>query len=184
MAADDRPESVSPEMDDLIFVAQIVKARGLRGEVVADLLTDFPDRFDSLDTVTGIGPDEVHRSLQIEEHWFQRDRIVFKFADFDTVDEAKRLVGYRLAVPADERVELPEHSFYEWQLIGCGVQTVNGEVIGEVTGVMRTGGVEILAVTDEHGRERLVPMASDICVEIDILRKLVRIDPPTGLLEL
>src|SRR6185503_9614369 len=58
------------DTDDLIAVAQIVKVRGLRGEVVADLLTDFPERFEKLDHVTGIGPDEVQRSLQIEEYWF------------------------------------------------------------------------------------------------------------------
>ena len=184
MAAGHTLESLPAETDDLIRVAQIVKARGLRGEVVADLLTDFPDRFDNLDTVTGIGPDNVHRSLQIEEHWFHRDRIVFKFAGFDTVDEAKQLVGYRLAVPADERIELPEHSFYEWQLLGCRVETLDGNAVGEVAGIMRTGGVEILAVSDQDGRERLVPMASDICIEIDIARKLIRIDPPAGLLEL
>jgi len=50
------------DTDDLIAVAQIVKVRGLRGEVVADLLTDFPERFEKLDHVTGIGPDEVQRS--------------------------------------------------------------------------------------------------------------------------
>jgi ribosomal 30S subunit maturation factor RimM len=49
---------------------------------------------------------------------------------------------------------------------------------------MRTGGVELLAVVDPDGREMLIPMATDICVEIDVENKLVRIDPPEGLLEL
>jgi len=172
------------DTDDLIAVAQIVKVRGLRGEVVADLLTDFPERFEKLDRVTGIGPDEVHRSLQIEEYWFHGDRIVLKFAGFDDVDEAKQLVGYEVAVPADERVELPAGSFYEWELAGCRVETIEGKVVGEVRRVMRTGGVEILVVADPDDRELLVPMASDICVNIDVEQKLIQIDPPEGLLEL
>ena len=49
---------------------------------------------------------------------------------------------------------------------------------------MHTGGVEILSVVDEKGRDRMIPMASDIVVEIDKEKKLIRIDPPEGLLEL
>lgn len=177
-------ESVALEKDDLIVVAHIVKTRGLRGEVVAILLTDFPDRFEDLESVTGIAPDQVQRSLQIEEQWFHGDRLVFKFAGFDRIEEAKALVGFDLAVPAAERVQLPKDNFYEWELAGCRVETVGGEQVGEVTGIMHTGGVELLTVVDQTGREMLIPMAGDICVGIDIENKLVRIDPPEGLLEL
>ena len=170
--------------EDVVVVAHIVKTRGLRGEVVADLLTDFPERFENLKSLIGLSPDETRRSLEIEEQWFHLNRLVLKFAGFDSIDEAKELVGYHLAVPAEDRIELPKDSFYEWELIGCRVETVGGAQIGEVAGVMRTGGVEILKVIDETGRDRLIPMASDIVVEIDKEKKLVRIDPPEGLLEL
>src|ERR1051325_2843145 len=126
------------ESDDLIVVAHIVKVRGLRGEVVADLLTDFPDRFENLKSLIGISSGGVKSSLQIEEQWFHGRRLVLKFAGFDSIDEAKELVDYDLAVPAADRVELPDDSFYEWELIGCGVETLDGKKIGEVGGVMRT----------------------------------------------
>ena len=184
MRTDHRPKSVPPDSDDLIVVAHIVKVRGLRGEVVADLLTDFPERFEKLTTLIGVAPDENRRSLQIEEQWFHLNRIVFKFAGFDRIEEAKELVGYDLALPEDERMDLPPDSFYEWELVGCRVQTVDGREIGQVEDVMRTGGVEILKVVDETGRDRLIPMASEIVVEIDKEKKLIRIDPPAGLLEL
>ena len=172
------------DLEDVVVVARIVKTRGLRGEVVADLLTDFPDRFENLKSLIGLSRDESRRSLEIEEQWFHLNRLVLKFAGFDSIDEAKALVGYDLAVPSQDRVELPEDSFYEWELIGCRVETVGSEHVGEVAEVMRTGGVEILKVVDETGRDRLIPMASDIVVEIDKEKKLVRIDPPQGLLEL
>jgi len=170
--------------DDLIVVAHIVKVRGLRGEVVADLLTDFPDRFENLKTLVGISSGGVKRSLQIEEQWFHGNRLVLKFADFNSIDEAKELVDYDLGVAAQDRVELPQDSFYEWELIGSRVETIGGESIGVVIEIMRTGGVEILKVVDESGRDRLIPMASDIVVEIERDEKLIRIDPPEGLLEL
>jgi len=170
--------------DDLIVVAHIAKTRGLRGEVVADLLTDFPDRFQGLKSLVGISSGGLKRSLQIEEQWFHGRRLVLKFGGFDSIDAAKELVDYDLAIPAADRVALPKDSFYDWELIGCRVETISGNAIGEVGGVMRTGGVEILKVVDDTGRDRLIPMAGDIVLEIDKENKLIRVDPPEGLLEL
>jgi 16S rRNA processing protein RimM len=170
--------------DDLIVVAHVVKTRGLRGEVVADLLTDFPDRFENLKSLIGISSSDDKRSLQIEELWFHRNRLVVKFAGFDSIDQAKELVNYDLAVPADDRVKLPSDTFYEWELVGSRVVTIDGKEIGNVKEILRTGGVEVLVVVDETGRDRLVPIAADIVVEIDKDQKLIRIDPPEGLLEL
>src|SRR6476620_3826025 len=99
MEENHRIQSVPPDPDDLIVVAHIVKTRGLRGEVVADLLTDFPDRFANLESLIGIDGSDNKRSLQIEEQWCHGDRLVLKFAGFDSIDAAKELVGYYLAVP-------------------------------------------------------------------------------------
>ena len=122
--------------------------------------------------------------MQIEEHWFHGNRIVFKFAGYDSIDEANGLAGLQLAIPASERIELPADHFYEWELAGCRVEALDGQVIGQVREVMRTGGVEILVVAGDEGRDFLIPMARDICVEIDIEQKVVRVDPPEGLLDL
>jgi 16S rRNA processing protein RimM len=175
---------LSEGTDDLVVVARVARTRGLRGEVVADLYTDFPERFADLDQVIAIGPDGSRRSLQIEEHWFHGNRIIFKFAGYDSIDEAKTLAGYQLAVPEDQRIELPEDYFYEWELVGCRVESLDETSIGVVSEVMKTGGVEVLLVAGETGREYMIPMAHDICVEIDIAQKRIRIDPPEGLLEL
>ena len=170
--------------DDLVVVARVARTRGLRGEVIADLLTDFPERFDDLETLIAVAPDGSRRSLQIEEHWFQGRRIVFKFAGYDSIEAAKQFAGLELAVPVSERVELADDQFYEWELKGCRVESIEGELVGCVSEVMRTGGVEILVVEDASGREFLIPMAQEICLKIDLNQRLIRIDPPPGLLEL
>lgn len=172
------------DTDDLVVVARVARTRGLRGEVVADLYTDFPGRFEALDSVIAIAPDGSRRSLQIEEHWFHGNRIVFKFATYDSIDEAKDLAGLQLAIPASERIELPAGMFYEWELAGCRVEALDGKLIGQVREVMHTGGVEILVVAGDDGCDFLIPMAREICVEIDIEHKVVRVDPPEGLLDL
>ena len=87
-------------------------------------------------------------------------------------------------MPESERVLLPEDEYYDWELAGCRVETVEGEHLGHVREVMRTGGVELLVVErDAGGREHLIPLAEAICVHVDVEHKLIRVDAPEGLLE-
>jgi 16S rRNA processing protein RimM len=170
-------------MEDLVVIARIVKTRGLRGEVVADLLTDFPERFEGLEDVIlrpldGAG----RRELKIEKFWFQKGRVILKFAGLDTIEEAEKLRDRDVCVPEEDAVELEDDEFFDWQLAGCRVETIGGNAIGEVTEVMRTGGTEILVVAGD-GKEYLVPFAETICTEVDIENKIIRVDPPEGLLD-
>jgi 16S rRNA processing protein RimM len=173
------------EADELVAVAKAVRTRGLRGEIVADLLTDFPERFEGLEELIAVAPDGQRLTLSLEDHWFQGGRVILKFAGYDSIERASALVGYEFAVPESERVELEEDEFYDWELIGCRVETVGGERLGPVREVLKTGGVEVLLIeNDVTGREHLIPLAETICVEIDIENKLIRVDPPEGLLEM
>ena len=168
---------------DLVLIARAVKAHGLKGEVVAELLTDFPERFDDLDQVVMVSPQGEQQTRTIEDFWFQKDRVVLKLEGCDDVDAAKELVGYEFAVHESERVQLEADEFYDWELEGCTVK-VGDESIGQVRSVMKTGGVEILVVSDETGRERLVPLAASIVVEINPDAKTIVVDPPEGLFDL
>ncbi|HEV7842362.1 MAG TPA: ribosome maturation factor RimM [Pyrinomonadaceae bacterium] len=169
--------------EELVAVARAVKTRGLRGEIVAELLTDFPERFKGLERLIAVAPDGARTVLDLEEHWFQQGRVVLKFAGYDTVEEATALIGSEFTVPESERVELEEDEFYDWELAGCRVETVEGEPLGQVREIMRTGGVEMLVVDNGQGRDYLIPMAEEICVEINVEQKLIRVDVPEGLLE-
>ena len=169
-------------MEDLVAVARIVKPRGLKGEVFADVLTDFPERFDGLADVTAVMPGDERRKLAIEGFWFQKGRIVLKFAGVDTPEAAEELRGADICIPESAAVELEEDEFFEWQLIGCSVETVGGQPLGVVSELMRTGGTDLLTV-DSSDRQYLIPFAGSICVEIDLPGKLIKVDPPEGLLD-
>lgn len=168
---------------DLVVIARAVKTHGLKGEVVAELLTDFPERFEDLDQVVLVSPAGERKSGQLEDYWFQKDRVVLKIGGCDDVDTAKQLVGYEFAVPESDRVQLEDDEFYDWELEGCTVK-VGDESIGQVRSVMRTGGAEILVVSDRSGNEKLVPLAASIVVEIDPTARTIVVDPPEGLLDL
>ena len=169
---------------ELVAVARIAKARGVRGEVAADLLTDFPERFDRIDELIAVFPDGSRRRLALEGNWPHGDRVVLKFKGFDSPEEASALKGCELAVPESEAVELEEGEFYDWQLQGCRVETVEGVEVGTVREVLHTGGeAPVLVTRDGRGVENLIPLAESICVEIDVESKLIRVDAPEGLLE-
>jgi 16S rRNA processing protein RimM len=170
--------------EDLIIVARTVRTRGLKGELVAELLTDFPDRFEQISQLEGIGPGGEHKRLELESYWFQNDRVVLKFVGYDSIESTQGLVGYDLGLPESERVQLADNEFYDWELEGCSVEIEPGSSIGDVREVMRTGGVELLVVEDGDQRQHLIPMAQSIVVEIDLPRKRILIDPPEGLLDL
>ena len=171
-------------------MARAVKTRGLRGELVAHLLTDFPARFDGLAQLIAVLPSTERLVLRLEGHWFQGGCIVLKFAGYDSVEAARSLVGCELTVPEAECVELAEDEFYDWQLTECRVETIDGTEVGRVREILHTGGSAPVLVIDGTGddargaREHLIPLAADICVEIDTTRKLIRVDAPEGLLEL
>lgn len=169
-------------MDDLVAIAKIARPKGLKGEVFAEVLTDFPERFEGLKVVTGVFPDAQRRELKIDDLRFQNDRLVMKFAGFDSVDAAETLRDCEICVAETETVKLEDGEYFDWQLVGCRVATADGEIIGTVSEVQRTGGTENLSV-DGDGRDHLIPFAESICIEVDVDKKLITIDPPEGLLE-
>ena len=167
---------------ELVAIARIAKPRGLKGEVVAEVLTDFPERFEGLENVTGVLPDGSRTRLKIEEHWFQKGRIVLKFSGHDTIESVEELREAEICIAESDAVRLESDEYFDWQLIDCEVVTVEGEAVGSVTRVMRTGGTEVLEVKGA-AKDFLIPFAGSICTEIDVEKKRIVIDPPEGLLE-
>jgi 16S rRNA processing protein RimM len=167
---------------ELVAIARIVKPRGLRGELAADVLTDFPERFETTEEIVALLPGGERRALKIEKFWFQKDRIVLKFAGLDSVDAAETLRSAEICVPETEAVELEDDEFFDWELEGCEVETIAGEKIGRVRELMRTGAAEILVVEGAE-KEYLIPFAETICTEVDVAKKIIRIDAPDGLLD-
>ena len=169
-------------MDDLVAVAKIARPKGLKGEDFADVLTDFPERFEGLKNITVVMPDGERLELKIEDHRFQNDRLVLKFTGYDSIESAELLRNAEICVPENEAVELDEDEYFDWQIEGCRVETVDGETLGTVRELQRTGGTENLLV-DGVERDYLIPFAGSICVEVDVEKKLIKVDPPEGLLD-
>jgi len=172
-----------------VAIARILRPRGRRGEVVADVLTDFPERFATLRRAWVQRQDEKPRPVEIAKAWWHQQRLILHFAEISSISDAEQLRGWALVIPLRERLSLGENRYYVSDLIGCEVIERGGRSLGHVSGVEPTGGVDLLRIdlSSPGGRqtdELTVPFAREICPEIDVQARRIVIDPPEGLLEL
>jgi len=177
---------VLPETEEFLAVARIVRPQGRRGEVAAEILTDFPERLGKLRRAYLENPGRRPEPVGVESVWPHKGRVILKFSGVDSISQATPLRGRHVLIPRDERMALAAHQYYVWELMGCRVVTeCQGaqREVGTVTDVEPTGGVDLLHVATRRG-EVLVPLAQDICRRIDTAAKIIVIDPPADLLEL
>ena len=177
-----------PQAD--VTVARVLRPHGRRGEVAAEILTDFPQRLKILTSATLCGENSAHRPVAIRSCWLSQSRggqAIFHFEGSDSISDAEKLVGLEVRIHFSERIELPSGSYYITDLTGCEVREKNGGAIGRVQDVQSTGegvaGTPILVVDSPTG-EILIPLAQEICVRVDIKARLIEVALPEGLREL
>ena len=163
-------------------VGRIARAHGIRGQVIVNPETDFPDDRFQPGAELFIEKGGRVESLMVTTARFHRERPVIGIAGVDTMNDAAALAGLELRVPADRLVELPVGTFYRHDLVGCRVETGSGEAVGVVREVEGTLGRSRLVVEGSRG-EMLIPLVSEICTAIDLAGKRIVIDPPDGLLD-
>ena len=114
-------------MSDLVAIARVARPHGIRGEVTADIVTDFPERFEGLEAVTAELADSSRSELRIERFRFHQGRVMLKFAGIDTVEAAEQLRNAEICVAEADAVELEADEYFDWELEGCRVATLAGQ---------------------------------------------------------
>jgi 16S rRNA processing protein RimM len=199
---------VNDESKRWVAVAHILRPRGNKGEVAAELLTDFPRRLTELreaflsDNRSQAQP----RRTQIKACWLSQNhsgQAVFHFEGCSSISDAEKLRGLDVLLPIEQRVTLPAGQYFISDLIGCSVfecasqaspvssspcsMSTAPSLLGSVTDVQFTGeGVSgtPLLVVDAHSGELLIPLAEDICTKIDLAARRIDVLLPEGLREL
>ena len=169
---------------DRVVIADILRARGIRGEVVARSQTDVPGRFNNLKEAQVRLGDGSNLPVELETAWEHKGDWVLKFRGIDSIDSAERLRGAELWVPREERGKLGEGEYFQSDLLGCHVMDKKtGKSLGIVKGWQQYGGPPLLQVKRGEG-EVLVPFVSAICQDIDLSARFVWVELPEGLLDL
>jgi 16S rRNA processing protein RimM len=153
-------------------------------------MTDFPERFEPGSRLW-LGDDEAHLvRVEVVESAPHRVGVRLALARVSRAEGAgddppDRFVsdGRFLFVRSDELVEPGEGRYYYHELIGCRVETVDGEDVGAVEAVIRPGPQDLLIVDGGPRGEVFVPVVEAIVREVDRERRRVVIDPPEGLLD-
>jgi len=179
--------SVPAEKFTGVTLARILRPRGLRGEVAAEILTDFPERLPKLREVWLAGGRSAPRRVRVQRCWLSPGRggqAIFHFADVDSVEAAEKLRGLEVQVPIEERAQLAAGNYFVSDLVGCEVWEAGASsALGSVRDVEFPGGAPLLAIDTKDG-EVLVPLAAEFCVRIDVQTKRIDVILPEGLRDL
>ncbi len=170
-----------------LVAGRIAKAHGITGELVVDVRTDDPDarfavgnRLRLKDTRAGTVREAVISSARPHG-----GRLLVRLEGITDRDSAEALRGQLFVLDSTELPPIDDpDEFYDHQLEGLAVRTVQGVDVGSVIEVLHTPGGELLSVRAESGGEVLVPFVSEIVTEVSLADGIVRIDPPEGLLDL
>jgi 16S rRNA processing protein RimM len=199
---------LSPETPRWVIVARILRARGNKGEVAAEVLTDFPERLTRLREVFVGRPDGKNepRRLSLKSCWLSqnhRGQAVFHFEGVNSISDAETFRGLEVLLPFEQRVTLPAGQYFVSDLIGCSVfenplsppvvfsspcwLAEAPSLLGTVRDVQFPGdeisGTPLLEVETSHG-EILIPLAVDICTKIDPAARRIDVILPEGLRDL
>jgi len=166
----------------MAVVGRIARPHGIRGQVVVNLETDFPDERFQVGAELFVKRATDMERLVISTVRFQSGRPVVAFEGIDDITAAAALAGAELRVPVDRLAKLPPEMFYRHDLSGCRVERTDGSHVGTVTEVEGTLAGSRLVVSTDRG-EVLVPLAAEICKFVDVAGKRIVIEPPEGLLE-
>ena len=167
----------------MVVVGRIARPHGIRGQVIVNPETDFvEDRFRSGATFWTRSA-RGEEQLTVTSARVQNGRPVIGLEGFSSIEDVERLAGLDLRVPEEELQPLEPGTYYHHQLIGCAVETVAGERVGNVVRVDGGAAGSLLVVGGPRG-EILIPLATAVCVDVDVEGRRIRIDPPEGLLDL
>lgn len=184
-------------------IARILKPRGNKGEVGAELLSDFSARFSSLSHVYLAKESGSPYRIALERFWIDQNHPgqgVFHFAGSHTISDAEKFRGLHVFLPIEERIALPAGQYFVTDLIGCTVFEIperesklaspacDAEVAPRVIGTVRDvffpgesiAGTPLLQVRTPSG-ELLIPLAEDICTRIDVGSRRIEVILPEGL---
>lgn len=178
------PTRADPSSEPWVVVARVVRSRGNRGEVLADIETDFPEERLLPGGVTLRDPSGRLHEMRLDEVWFHKGRVVLRFAKMDGISAAEKLRGWEWVVREEDLRPLPEGSFYRHRIEGLRAVDREGGRLGEIERIEEQPGGDLLVVRSLEGREILVPLARIYVLAVREPEGEVILDLPRDLVDL
>ncbi len=169
-------------MEDILRVGVITTTHGLRGEVKVFPTTDDPKRFKKLKEVL-LDTGKERRKLQVESVRFQKNLVILKFKEFNSINDVEQYKKCDLYVSRKNAVKLEENENFIVDLIGLHVVLEDGTEFGIMKDVLQTGANDVYIVEMLDGREVLLPAIPECILDVDLDSETMTIHLMKGLLD-
>lgn len=176
-------EAGSPSNGEPVYLAvgYLRRAHGVRGEILLDILTDFPERLQPKEQLF-VG--DQHLPMTLATRRGHAKGLLVSFEGIQDRDEVGHFRNKYVYVLAEDRPSLPEGEYYHHELLG--LQVVNeetGETMGELVDIIKTGANDVYVVKSDSGSEILLPAIPDVIRDIDPDRRQMNIRLLPGLID-
>lgn len=168
-------------MLDYLKVGQIINTHGVKGEVKVYPLTDDIKRFGKLKFVYMRYGDE-YKSYKIDGVKYFKNLVIIKLEGIDTMNEAIKLIDSYLYVDRENAVKLSKDTYFIADLIGMDVYGIDGEKLGNIINVFSTGSNDVYEIKRDAGKTFLIPAIKDVVKEVDIQKRIMKIELLEGLI--
>ena len=174
---------------DLAVIGKVKRIQGNKGELRILVLSDFPERFNDLKWVYLIDPNIFGRTdidvcpTPIEKVRWDKEDVIIKFKGIDEREDAFKYRKFFIAISVEERIELPEDTYYLDEIEGLNVFTESGELLGNVDYVLTTLGVDVYVIK-KGAEELMIPAQKEFILSVNISEKKMIVKLPKGLREL
>jgi 16S rRNA processing protein RimM len=179
MLASQEPGAEENTSPDFLAVGKLRRSHGVRGEIIMDILTDFPERIRSGSTLY-LGTE--HQPLRVRSRRKADATLLLAFDGYDTPETVGQLRNKVVYVPVESRPALPEGEYYHHQLIGKRVVTEDGRPLGLLTEIIETGANDVAVVQPEVGSEILLPLIGEVLLGVDETAGTVQVHLLAGIL--
>lgn len=172
-----------PVQDDTEWatIGKIVALFGVRGELKVISLSDIPDRFAQLEVVYLAPGYEKYELERVRP--YKGEMLLIKLAGIDDANSAEAFRNREICIPVSQLAQLPPDSYYQHDILGLSVRTLNEQLVGSIVNIIETGSNDVYVVKTPVGSEVLIPAIKAIVKQVDLHRRTLYIDPIPGLLD-
>lgn len=169
--------------ENLLLIGKIVRPHGLRGEIKIISFAESVETFNNLDTIYLKKSDGSTQPLHISKARQNKNLIILGLKEVSTIDGAEEMRGIELFIDEKDLEELPEGEYYQRDLIGLSVLTVEGLELGIIKDIIPTGSHDLIVVKN-GSEEHLIPAIKDVMRDVNLKEGKLIIEPLEGLLDL
>ncbi len=162
-------------------VGKIINTHGIKGEIKVLPLTDDPARFEDLEWVY-LSYNNQLKKLYIQSVRYQRNNIIIKFKNINSIDEIEKYKNCMLIIDRDMAVDLPENTYFIIDLIGVEVRLEDGEKLGKIIDVIETGSNDVYVIKPSKGSDILIPAIKQVIKHVDIEENIMIVKLLEGLI--